>query len=120
MDLLSDYALLDMDGGNRLPGKARLLEPGRTLWLDPAGTLLVGNDVEDEEEYTRFVEAEAKAMPSAPAGYPGMMPGDVMPGGMMPPDAMPMMPGMSPGLYPKQDSGKPKSGSKSKRKRPVE
>ena len=134
MDLLTDYALLDMNGGTKLPGRARLSEPGRMLWLDPAGKMIVRNDVDDEEEYAEFAETETKAKPAAPpVGVPGlgmpadpaMMGGAAMPG--MPADPMlggAAMPvdgaGMPADIFGMPGAGRPKPGAKPKRRRPTE
>jgi hypothetical protein len=108
VDYLTDCWLLDMSGGNRLPGKARLFEPSMLLWLDSQGRLVVRNDVDDAEEYAKYKgedesgqpsdvpkakrSGRSRARPAPPAGYPGM--GSGMPPGMMPgmPSAMPGTP----------------------------
>lgn len=55
VDYITDTLALDMRGGDRLPGNDRLCQPGEILLLDPAGVLVVHNEVEDRAEYQRRV-----------------------------------------------------------------
>lgn len=59
VDYLSDAMVLDLRGGQGLPGRDRLESPGEILLLDADGSLVVRNEVADFEEYReRTVEEE--------------------------------------------------------------
>jgi len=47
VDYLTDALVLDMDGGELLPGKDRLTQPGAMLLLDSDGTLVVRQELDD-------------------------------------------------------------------------
>lgn len=60
----TENVLLDMIGGERLPGGDRdLTRPGRILLLDPEGRLVVRNELEDLSSFNRF-----EGRPDKPAG----------------------------------------------------
>lgn len=68
----TEMIVLDMDGGETLPGRNRLTSPGEMLLLAPDGTLEVRNDVDDE----RLLLEQEKAKKI----QPGMQPGGMYPG----------------------------------------
>ena len=93
-DFLSDYLLVDLSGGRTIPGKAKLQEPSRILWLDPAGNLTVRTDIADQEEYEKLKPPEEPAGPrgrTMTGAPPGYAPGSAYP------------PGTSPGSPPSMD-----------------
>jgi hypothetical protein len=51
VNYLTDVTLLDLDGGERLPGSDRLTQPGVILLLEPDGTLSVRHEIEDLPNY---------------------------------------------------------------------
>ncbi len=51
VDYVTEAVVLDMQGGNRLPGADRLSVPGEILLLDPDGNLVVRNELDDSDEY---------------------------------------------------------------------
>ncbi|MEA1951152.1 MAG: hypothetical protein U9N87_07195, partial [Planctomycetota bacterium] len=87
VDFKSECLVLDLRGGQRLPGKTRLNGPGEILLLDPDGNLVVRNDVTD------FDKIRDQTYPPTPkSGFRGPR------GGMM--DGMEGMmgPGMEGGM----------------------
>jgi hypothetical protein len=56
VDYLTDTLVLDIHGGQLLPGKDRLNCPGKILLLDPDGTLTVRAELDDLAEYNKFRE----------------------------------------------------------------
>lgn len=79
VDYLTDTLVLDIHGGERLPGKDRLAGPGAVLLLGPDGAMTVRNDVDDLRE---CIELEQQKMgPTGPGedysyppgGYEGPM-----------------------------------------------
>lgn len=69
--------VLDLSGGDNLPGRDRdLTEPGKLLLLDADGNLVVRNELLDMEEYKRYDKPEEKKKPEM------MMPEGMMPPGM--------------------------------------
>ena len=66
VDFKTECLVLDMRGGERLPGKTRLNGPGEILLLDPDGNLVVRNDVTD------FDQIKNQTHPPMPrSGYGG-------------------------------------------------
>jgi len=54
VDYMSETIILDMWGGQRIPGRDRgMKSPGRILMLDPDGRLLVRHEIDDLEEYEK-------------------------------------------------------------------
>ncbi len=78
--------LLDMSGGDRLPGRDRdLTEPSKLLLLDADGNLVVRTELEDKKEFKKY-KKEEKPKAKTPAMSPEEMMG--MPPDMMSPDMM--------------------------------
>lgn len=106
VDYLTETLVLDMRGGNRLPGRDReATEPGRLLLLDPEGKLVALNELDHAEEFQRQVEPSKK---QGPAGYYPEMP--MGPEMMMTPEMGMPGPGnldelMMPGAHPKKGKG---------------
>ncbi len=78
IDFVTDMLVLDLTGGNRLPGRDRsMTEPGRILVMDHDGTLFTLSEAKDKKEYERRTsEPESAEME-------GMMPGVMPEEGMM-------------------------------------
>ena len=91
VDFVTNTVLLDMRGGDRLPGKDRELKtPGEMLLLDPDGILVVRNELDD------LVEVETRIATITPQEGPQR---DFSPEGMEllgPPGIDPMGPGGGP------------------------
>ncbi len=82
IDFVTEMLVLDLTGGNRLPGRDRsMTEPGRILVMEYDGTLAVLSEAKDKKEYERrTVDPE----PTEPEGaMPGMMPEEGMMDDMM-------------------------------------
>ncbi len=79
IDYVTQLLLLDMSGGQRQLGRDRnLLEPGRYLFLDPAGNLVIHSELRDLDEYRDFKPVEVKKKKEKPEeglGPEGMMEG---------------------------------------------
>jgi len=79
VDYLTDTLVLDMDGGELLPGKDRLTQPGAMLLLDPDGTLVVRREHDDLAESNELRERNLPSGMGGPAyghgpGYDGYGP----------------------------------------------
>ncbi len=70
VDYMTEMLVLDLRGGQRLPGKNRLMWPGEMLLLDPDGNLQVRSDVEDRQA------CDDQKNPAKSQGYHGM-PGEM-------------------------------------------
>jgi len=89
VDYLTEALVLDLHGGRRLPGRDRLTIPGDILLLDPDGSLVVHNELDDKFEF------EARAIDTMPGiekrpgrgglGAPGEFEGNLMDLGEMGP-----------------------------------
>ncbi|MBN1591383.1 MAG: hypothetical protein JW888_17860, partial [Pirellulales bacterium] len=92
IDYLTEMLVLDLRGGERLPGKNRdLTWPGEMLLLDPDGNLVVHSDVGDHKEYSAQ-KNPAKTQPGimgGPTGTPGGLEGPTMRPGGHPMDMLP-------------------------------
>ncbi|MBN2025035.1 MAG: hypothetical protein JW809_19820 [Pirellulales bacterium] len=86
IDYMTKMLVLDMQGGQRLPGKNRdLTYPGEILLMDPDGVLQVRSDVDDQPEVEKQKSTATGALGAPGMGMPGMgMPGMGMPGMGMP------------------------------------
>ena len=74
IDYRTGQVLLDLAGGDSLPGRDRdLTEPGKLLLLDPDGNLVVRNELFDLEEYKRYRKPEEPKRPEMMPGMEGMM-----------------------------------------------
>ncbi len=61
VDYVTEMLVLDFLGGALLPGSDRnMKEPGRILMMDPAGNLIVQQELTDQEEYVEFFPPEVK------------------------------------------------------------
>lgn len=61
VDYITEMLVLDFEGGGLLPGTDRSLkEPGRVLLMDPAGNLVIEDDLTDQEEWVKFFPPEVK------------------------------------------------------------
>lgn len=56
VDYLTDTLVLDLNGGERIPGNDGLKRPGAMLLLDPDGNLVVRHELDDLAEYAEFRE----------------------------------------------------------------
>jgi hypothetical protein len=67
-ELISDILVLDMDGGQRLPGsgRERLTAPAEMLVMDPDGSLAIRSELEDSDEVTMLAAA---SQASSGAGF---------------------------------------------------
>ena len=95
VDYVTEMLVLDLKGGERLPGRNKdLTEPATMLLFSPNGNLMVRSSVKDSEELEELKNPKAGGMMRG--GMPGMMgPGGGMPGeGMMGPGAGMPGPGM--------------------------
>jgi hypothetical protein len=116
VDYITDSLVLDLRGGNKLPGKDReATEPGRMLLLDAEGRLVTLNELDDQKEFKAYAEPSQKrpgmeGMPMMP-GMEGPMPG-AMPMDMMTPGALE---GMTPGVG---GHGKPAKPNRKTSKKP--
>lgn len=77
------HVVLDMAGGNRLPGSDRALtEPSKLLLLDPDGNLVIRTELDDSKEFKKYHKEEApktKAPAMSPEEMMGMPPEMVQP-----------------------------------------
>jgi len=82
IDFLTEMLVLDLVGGNRLPGRDRsMTEPGSILVMEHDGTLAVLSEAEDKKEYERRT---SEPEPTELEGeMPGMMPEEGMMEDMM-------------------------------------
>jgi len=72
IDYMTELLVLDIRGGQRLPGRNRdLHEPGEILLLDPDGGLVVHRDVDDQAEYEKQKTRPAPGMMGMPGGIGG-------------------------------------------------
>ncbi len=83
----ADELVLDIDGGEKLPGRSGLTAPGEVLLMTADGVLKVRNDLDDK--------AAIREQKQPRSLIPGM--GGAMPGGGMEGMMMPGMEGMGPG-----------------------
>lgn len=60
VDYVTEMLVLDFEGGAPLPGIDRLKAPGRTLLMDPAGNLILKDELENQEEWIGFFPPEEK------------------------------------------------------------
>jgi hypothetical protein len=89
-DFTSDTLVLDISGGEKLPGKEKMTVPGQILVMDAHGGILIRKEVSDWKDVTLLTGG-----PTAPGG--GIMPG---PGGLRPPFPLGPRPGGAPGYGP--------------------
>ena len=73
----TNMLVLDIDGGDRLHGTDRsLTEPGSLLLMGPDGSLIVRNELDDQDDYLAYhVEEERRPKRKEPSPMDGMMPG---------------------------------------------
>jgi len=74
VDYLTEALVVDINGGQRLPGNDRLSAPGEILLLDPDGSLVVHNELEDTAKYdarTETAEPESDDGASGPISSGG-------------------------------------------------
>ncbi len=81
---VTEMLVLDFDGGDLLPGTDRNLKaPGRILLMDPAGNLVLDDELTDQEEWVKFFPPEVKKkeveMPMGSEGSSEMMMEQMMP-----------------------------------------
>ncbi len=61
VDYVTEMLVLDLDGGDSFPGTDRNLKgPGRALLMDPAGNLVLQQELIDQEEWIEFFPPEVK------------------------------------------------------------
>lgn len=81
IDFVTEMLVLDLTGGNRLPGRDRsMTEPGRILIMDHEGGLAVLSEAKDKKEYDRRT---SEPEPSGMEEMPGTMPEEGMMDDMM-------------------------------------
>jgi hypothetical protein len=71
IDFLSNATIVDLRGGQRLPGPAGLNAGGEILLLDSDGSLVVRNELDDALTYQRISSAAAEPSAEASAARPG-------------------------------------------------
>jgi len=71
IDYVTEMLVLDFQGGSPLPGIDRLKAPGRTLLMDPAGNLILKDELENQEEWIEFFPPEEKKKPEQPGDIYG-------------------------------------------------
>ena len=71
VDYVTDTLVLDMHGGERLPGKDRLNRPGAILVMGPDETLVVRHELDDLAECTEIRESLIPKQPGFEYDYPG-------------------------------------------------
>ncbi len=79
VDYMTEALALDMRGGDRLPGRSRLVRPGTILLLDPEGFLVVHNELDDLDECEQLTK---EPEPTTGMGEPGMRRGVAPEGGL--------------------------------------
>jgi len=75
VDYLTEALVVDINGGQRLPGKDRLSAPGEILLLDPDGSLVVHDELEDTAKFQariKTAEPESGDEPSGPESSGGL------------------------------------------------
>lgn len=73
IDYVTEMLVLDFLGGESLLGKDRdLKEPGRFLLMDPAGNLVMQDELDDNEEWIVYNPPKVEKPPVPPEGYEGM------------------------------------------------
>lgn len=71
VDYVTEMLVLDFLGGALLPGTDRnMKEPGRILLMDPAGNLILQEELADQEEYVEFFPPEVKKKKKAETDNP--------------------------------------------------
>ena len=70
VNYLTDTLVLDMHGGERLPGNDRLNRPGAILVMDPDGALAVRHELDDLVECTEIKESFTPKQPGGAYDYP--------------------------------------------------
>ena len=61
VDYITEMLVLDFEGGGQFPGTDRSLKgPGRMLLMDPAGNLVIQDDLVNQEEWIEFFPPEVK------------------------------------------------------------
>ncbi|KKK72685.1 hypothetical protein LCGC14_2901410, partial [marine sediment metagenome] len=84
VDYVTDSVILDMWGGERLPGRSRLTGPGEILVLDSDGYLVWHNELEDQTAYEETLAREEgeddgdRFWERGPGGDPTLPGADVM------------------------------------------
>jgi len=68
VDYLTDTLVLDMRGGETIPGKDRLKRPGAILLLDPDGALVVRHELDDLAECNEL-QQQTSTLEQPGAGY---------------------------------------------------
>ena len=87
VDYVTEMLVLDFLGGESLIGKDRdLKEGGRFLLMDPAGNLVMQDELDDHEEWVVYNPPEVEKPPARAEGFEGIggEMGGAMPGGAMP------------------------------------
>jgi hypothetical protein len=120
-DFTSQYMVLDMRGGDDLPGdpKERVTSAGEFAVIDGDGDFRIINELDDDKDYARYTFEDEIVSGAARGGFgtgsgsgPGMMPG----AGGIPSTGGPGMPGMPglslPGTGPSGSSGPSAGGAK--------
>lgn len=80
VDYVTEMLVLDLKGGERLPGRTKkLTQPSSMLLFSPNGTMMVRSSVDDDEEREKLKNPKAGGMRR------GGMPGGMMGPGMMGP-----------------------------------
>lgn len=70
IDYVTEMLALDFLGGSLLPGSDRnMKEPGRILLMDPAGNLILQEELADQEQYVEFFPPEVKKKKTPEPGY---------------------------------------------------
>lgn len=80
-DFLSNMVVLDFRGGDKIPNckDKQATKPGEIILLDPDGTIVVRNELDDEAEFQRFQESQVKP-DTAPVRRGAARPAAVAPG----------------------------------------
>ena len=87
VDYVTEMLVLDFLGGESLIGKDRdLREGGRFLLMDPAGNLVMQDELDDNEEWVVYNPPKVEKQPATAEGLEGIGGefGGAMPGGAMP------------------------------------
>ena len=69
VDYLTDTLVLDMHGGETIPGKDRLKRPGAILLFDPDGALVVRHELDDLAECTELQQRTSTLQQPGPGYY---------------------------------------------------